>query len=142
MTSNCLKLNLVLDLCADVFPQFMITLIANYLSIKIPLSCYFCLSTSSHLWYLWSGRYFPVVIHKFLCFNRPSICLSFNYSIPLLSTIVSTSFLSYVSLLISTMFIWNIPQKFHNFSFLQWNKFLMINIRVDQGFWNHKFDSI
>ena len=40
MTSFCLNRNCVLNLCADVVPQSRITLIANFLSMKILLSCF------------------------------------------------------------------------------------------------------
>ena len=49
MTSYCLNLDLVLDIWADVVLQSMITLIANFLSIKFLLTCFFDFSTKSYL---------------------------------------------------------------------------------------------
>ena len=77
-----------------LFPQFMITLIANSLSINILLGCFFfCSSASLYVCFLWSEKYFTVVIPKLLRSYPSSIFFSFNYNIPSLSTIVSTAFL-------------------------------------------------
>ena len=65
MTWNCLNLHLVLSLCADVVLQSIITLIANFLSIKIQLHCFFVLLSSSYLCFPWFEWYFIVISHKF-----------------------------------------------------------------------------
>ena len=87
MTSYFLSRNLVLNLFAPVVVQFMITLIADSLFIKILLRCFFGSSTCPCLCLLWSERYFLVVIYKFLSSNLSFMCLSFNHNIPLLLAI-------------------------------------------------------
>ena len=64
MTPHCLNPNLVLNLHAAVVLQSMITLVANSLSIKILLGCFFGSSTSSYLCFIWSERYFTVITCK------------------------------------------------------------------------------
>ena len=48
----CLNPNFALNLFADIVIQSIITLIANFLSIKILLNCFFSLSTSSYMCFL------------------------------------------------------------------------------------------
>ena len=105
MTSYRLKPNLVLNLWAIIVLQFIITLIANFSSIKILLTCFFGSSISSYLCFLWFELYFLVIYRKCLWSKLSSICFSFNHNILSLSIIVSIPFLSYVFLLISTIFI-------------------------------------
>ena len=107
MTAYCLNPILVLHLWAMVVLQSIITLIPDVLSIKILLSYFVCSSssTSSYLCFLWFELYFVVMSHKFLWSNASYICFSFNHSIPSLSIILSIPFLSYVFLLILTIFI-------------------------------------
>ena len=95
LTSYCLNPNLVLNLCPAIVLQSMIVLTAN-LSIKILLSYFFGSSTNSYICFLWSQKYFLVVISKFLWSNPSYICLSFNHNIPLPSSIAYTLFLPYV----------------------------------------------
>ena len=54
ITSYCLNPNLVLNLYAAVALQYLITLVANSLCVKILLACFFGSSASSYLCYLWS----------------------------------------------------------------------------------------
>ena len=115
MTWYCLNPNLVLNLWADAVLQSIITLIAIFLSIKILFHCFFGSSTSSHQCSLWSECYFIVISRKFLWSNLFSICFSLDHNISSLSTIVSIQFLLYVLLLISTIFIQCIPQRFQDF---------------------------
>ena len=49
MISYCLNLNLVLNLCTDVVLKSIITLIANFSSIKILLHC-FLVSLLAHIY--------------------------------------------------------------------------------------------
>ena len=65
MTSYCLNPNLILNLHTDVVLQSIITLIVNFLSIKILLHCFFDSSTISYLSFLWSEWYFIVISWKF-----------------------------------------------------------------------------
>ena len=108
---------IVLNLWAFVVLQSLITLIANFLSIKILLTCFFGSFTSSCLCFLLFELYFVVMSRKFLWSNPSSICFSFNHNIPSLSIIVSIPFLSYFFLLISSNFISCIPQKCQDFLF-------------------------
>ena len=86
---------LVLNLWGDVFLQSIITLIVNFLSLKI-LFHVFGLSSSSYLCFLWSEWHFIVISCSFLWSNLFSICFSFNHHIPSLSTTVPIPFLSYL----------------------------------------------
>ena len=58
---------------------------------------------------------FIVISSTFLWSYHFSICFSFNHYIPSLSLIVFVQFLSYIFLLISTIFVRYIPQKFQDF---------------------------
>ena len=107
LTSYCLNPNLVLNLCAAIVLQSMIVLIAN-LSIKILLSYFFGSSTNLYICFLWSQKYFLVVISKFLWSNPSYICLSFNHNIPLPSSIAYTLFLPYVFVCIYQSCIYSI----------------------------------
>ena len=88
------------------------------------IDCWFFVYKRFH--WLVSLFFLPVVIYLFHKWNDillwflanffpSSICFSFNHNIPSLSTIVPMQFLSYISPLISTIFISRIPQKFQNF---------------------------
>ena len=80
-----LNANLVLNLCTDVVPQSIITLIASFSSIKLLFHClFFGLSSSSYLCFLWFECYL-VISHKSL-WSNPSFCFLFNHNIPSLST--------------------------------------------------------
>ena len=56
---------------------------------------FFCLSTRSNLFFLFSERYFPVVIGKLSWPNPFPICFSFNHNIPPLSTVSSSFFIRF-----------------------------------------------
>ena len=56
MTLYYLNPSLVLNLCASVVLQSMITLVANFLCIKILVGCCFGSSASSYLCFPWSER--------------------------------------------------------------------------------------
>ena len=56
-----------------------------------------------------------IISRKCFCSNLSSIFFSFKHNIPLLSTIVSTLFSSYVSLLISIIFIYTIYIYIYNY---------------------------
>ena len=75
MTSYCLNPNLVLNSCVAVVLPSISTLVANSLSIKILLGCFYGLPTSEYLCFLWSERYFTVVACNFLRSIPSSICL-------------------------------------------------------------------
>ena len=81
MTPYCLNPNLVLNLHAAVVLQSMITLVANSLSIKILLGCFFGSSTSSYLCFIWSERYFTLITCKILWCNLSFTCFLFNQNI-------------------------------------------------------------
>ena len=106
MISYCLNPNIVLNLRLDVVLQSIITLTANFTSVKILLDCFFGWSTSQCLWFLWSKWYFIVISGKLLQSIPSSLYYSFNQNIPSLSTIVftSTPFLSYWSLFIHIVY--------------------------------------
>ena len=53
-TSSCLNSNYVLHSCVDFALQSIITLTANFLSIKNQLGCFSGSSTISYLCFLWS----------------------------------------------------------------------------------------
>ena len=81
MTLYCLNPNLVLNLWATVVLQSLITLIANFASIKVLLTCFLGFSTSSYLCLRWLELYFLVISHKCLRSN-PSLMFSFNHNTP------------------------------------------------------------
>ena len=89
MTSYCWNPYLVLNLGPDVVLHSIIIMVANFLSIKIILHCFFGSSISSYLCLL---RFERVVARKFLWFKSFSLCFSFNHNIPSLSSIVSMPF--------------------------------------------------
>ena len=105
MTSHFLNPKLVPNLWADVFLESIITLTANFSSIKNSVGCFFGSYISSYLFFLSFKWNFIVISGKFLWFNPSPICFSFNQNFSSLSTIFSMAFLSYVLLLISTAFI-------------------------------------
>ena len=74
MILYCLNPNLVLNLGATVVLQSLITLIANFASIKVLLTCFLGFSTSSYLCLLWLELYFLVISHKCLRSNPSLIC--------------------------------------------------------------------
>ena len=142
MTSNCVNRNLFLKLWVIVVPKSIITLIANFSSIKVLLTCFFGSSTSSYLCFLWFELHFVAISGKCLWSSPSSIYFSFNHSIQSLSIIVSIPFLSYVFLLLSTSFICVFERSFRIFYFffhliifsqyiIYWNKFLATNIWID-----------
>ena len=96
LTSYCLSPNLDLSLWADIVLQSIITLVANFSSMKVLLTCFIGSSTSSYLCFLWSERYFIVNSRKYLWSNSFSICFWFIHNILSLSAIVSVPFLLYV----------------------------------------------
>ena len=55
--------NFVLNSWVDVFLQSIITLLANFLSIKVLLDCFFGSSTRSYLWSLWSLSFLWSIFH-------------------------------------------------------------------------------
>ena len=55
--------NFVLNSWVDVFLQSIITLLANFLSIKVLLDCFFGSSTRSYLWSLWSLSFLWCIFH-------------------------------------------------------------------------------
>ena len=116
MTSYCLIPNLVLNLWANVALQFIITLISNFFSLKILLTYFIGFSTSSYLCFLWPEWYLIVISCKF--YDLILLLCSFNQNIPSLSTVVSIPFLTSIFLLVSTIFIERIPQKFQECFFL------------------------
>ena len=94
MTSYCLNPNLILGLWVDVHLQSIITLTANFSSIKVPLHYVLGFFLSSLcLCFLWSEWCFVLIFHKLFWSNQSFICFSFNRNIPSLSTIVSVPFL-------------------------------------------------
>ena len=65
MTSYCLIPSLVLNLWANVALHSIITLISNFLFLKILLTYFIGFSTSSYLSFLWPEWYFIVISCKF-----------------------------------------------------------------------------
>ena len=99
MKSYCFNPNLALNFCVANVLQSITTLTANSLSIKIQLGCFLGSSSSSYQWFLRYKGYFTGFPYKFLWSYPYSMCFWFTLNILLLSTIVSTSFFTYVSLL-------------------------------------------
>ena len=82
MILYCLNPNLVLNLCAYVVLEYIITLIANFSSIKILLNCIFGSPTRSYICFVWSECYLIVIYRKFLWLYPSTICFLFNHNIP------------------------------------------------------------
>ena len=106
--------NPVLNLCANVVLQSIITITFNFSSIKVILHCFFFINIYDlvHIYIFYVSR-FP---------NSSSICFSFNHNIPSLSIIFFIPFLSKVFLLYQPylytrfFFFFFISNTFSNFS--------------------------
>ena len=82
MTSHCLNPNLVLNLCDHIVIHSIISLIAKFLSLKIPLHYFLYILSSSCLCFLWFQRYFNAVFCKILRSNSSSLRFSCNHNVP------------------------------------------------------------
>ena len=91
--------------------------IHNYFALYVYWHVYFILLLV-HICFLWSDWYIMVISFKSLWSNTSSTCSLFNHNILSLPAIVSIAFLPYVLLLMITIFIQCIQQKFQNFLFL------------------------
>ena len=107
MTSYCLNSNLVQNLWADVVLQFIITLIANVLSIKI-LLCWGFLVLLVDIYGFYDLK--DILLELFAHSDEPnpsSMYFSFNHNILSLSTIVPMPFLLlYISAYVTHIYIY------------------------------------
>ena len=118
MTSHCFNSNLVLNVWANVALQSIITLIANFSSIKILLIWLFGSSTSAYLdFYNLNDILLTLTLHYDLILLPYVFHLTTIFHHYLLLFLLSIPFLSYVFLLISNISIYCIPQKFQDISF-------------------------
>ena len=95
MKPYSLNPNLVINLCSAVVLHYNIILAANSLHIMILLD-FFLVHLPVHIYAFNPEWYFTIVTCKCLWSNPSSICFSFNYNIPSLSTTVSTPFLFFI----------------------------------------------
>ena len=113
ITSKHLNRNLVLNLCV-FFLQSVITLIANFFSMKIMMVC-FLVYLLIRICFIWPEIYFALVLQNVLWYNTYFIYYSLNHNIPLLIYYCFYTIFMCVSAYINHISIFHISIAFSGF---------------------------